>query len=67
MTAKIVKDIAKFAEKIFPRVLVATPAPPALRKVRIGKETAAGMVPPVGFLSCNRSWLLALSFWLELS
>jgi hypothetical protein len=67
LTAKIVKDIAKFSEKIFPRVLVATPAPPALRKVRIGKETAAGMVPPVCFLSFNRSWLLALSFRLKSS
>jgi hypothetical protein len=32
-----------------PRVLVETPAPPALREERIGKETAAGMVPPVFF------------------
>jgi hypothetical protein len=49
----------KFAEKIFPRVLVETPAPPALRKRRIGKETAAGIVPPVDFFSES-----ALGFWL---
>lgn len=35
----------------FPRVLAGTPAPPALREERIGKETAAGMFPPVCFLS----------------
>jgi hypothetical protein len=40
----------RFEEKIFLRVLVETPAPPAFRKERIGKETAAGMVPPVSFL-----------------
>jgi len=32
---------------------VETPAPPALREGRIGKETAAGMFPPVCFLSRN--------------
>jgi hypothetical protein len=47
LTAKIGKDFEKFAKKIIPRVLVETPAPPALRKERIGKETAAGIVPPV--------------------
>jgi hypothetical protein len=40
---------AKFAKKIVPRVLVETPAPPALREERIGKETAAGIVSPVFF------------------
>jgi hypothetical protein len=39
LTAKIAKDVAKFAKKTFPKVLVETPAPPALRKERIGKET----------------------------
>ena len=33
----------------FPKVLVETPVPPAFRKGRIGKETAAGIVPPVGY------------------
>ncbi|SPF46769.1 hypothetical protein SBA1_680023 [Candidatus Sulfotelmatobacter kueseliae] len=31
-------------------MLVETPAPPALRKERIGKETTAGDVPPARFL-----------------
>jgi hypothetical protein len=44
-----------------PRVLVETPAPPALREERIGKETAAGMVPPVCFLR------MALAFGSRLS
>jgi hypothetical protein len=59
LTAEIAKDFAKVAKKIFPRVLVETPAPPAFCRERIGKETAAGMVPPVCFLS-----LTALGFWL---
>jgi hypothetical protein len=32
LTANIAKEAAKFAEKIFPKVPVETPAPPALRK-----------------------------------
>jgi hypothetical protein len=40
------QGIAKFAKKVNPRVLVETPAPPALRKERIGKEAPAGMFPP---------------------
>jgi len=51
LTAEIAKNLAKVAEKSFPRVLVETPAPPAFRKECIGKETAAGNVPPVCFLS----------------
>jgi hypothetical protein len=53
LTAEIAENLAEFAERIFPRVLVETPAPPALPKERIGKETATGMVPPVCFLSHN--------------
>jgi hypothetical protein len=53
LTAEIAEEVAEFAKKIFPRALVGTPAPPALRKGRIGKETAAGVVPPVCFLSVN--------------
>jgi len=34
------EGIAKVVEENSPRVLAATPAPPALRKERIGKETA---------------------------
>jgi hypothetical protein len=45
LTAKIAKTVAKFAKKIFPRVLVETPAPPALREERIGKETACRDYP----------------------
>jgi len=66
LTAKIAKDSAKlakkkFAKKIIPKVPVETPAPPALRKERIGKETAAGIVPPVCVfsLAAFSSWLLA--------
>jgi len=59
LTAKIAKDFAKVAKKIVPRVLVETPAPPALRKECIGKETAAGIVPPVCLFSSAAfsSWL----------
>jgi hypothetical protein len=49
LIAKIAETSAKLAEKIFPRVTVETPLPPALREERIGKETAAGMVPPACF------------------
>jgi hypothetical protein len=59
LTAKVAKEVAKFAKRIIPRVQVETPAPPALRKERIGKETAAGMIPPVCVLSKS-----ALGFWL---
>jgi len=61
LTAKIAKDFAKVAKKIVPRVLVETPAPPALCKERIGKETVVGIVPPVCLFSSTAfsSWLLA--------
>jgi hypothetical protein len=50
---------AEFAEKFAPRtprktaprVQVETPAPPAIREDRIGKEAAAGIVPSCVFLS----------------
>ena len=60
---RIAREVAEFAEKSFPRVLVETPAPPALRKGRIGKETAAGVFPACLFsfnqLLAFGSWLLA--------
>jgi hypothetical protein len=61
LTAEIAKDFAKVAKEIVPRVLVETPAPPVLCKERIGKETAAGIVPPVCVFSAAAfgSWLLA--------
>jgi len=42
---------------------VGTPAPPALREERIGKETAAGMVPPVCFPSRNSHWSMVVRRW----
>jgi cyclic pyranopterin phosphate synthase len=49
-------------------VLVETPAPPALRRERIGKETTAGMFfPPVRFLSLISLWTLARGSWLNRS
>src|SRR2546423_367858 len=39
-----------FAQRPPERVLAKTPAPPALGMERIGKETAAGILPPVYFL-----------------
>jgi hypothetical protein len=58
---------AEDAEKIsrrpqrrrIPRVRAETPAPPALRKERIGKEAPAGMFPPAS-LFLNK--LLAVGF-----
>jgi hypothetical protein len=50
LTAKSAKKFRGVRKKHFPRVLVETPAPPALREERIGKETAAGTFPPACFL-----------------
>jgi hypothetical protein len=41
-------------------VLVETPTPPALRNERIGKETAAGVFPPVVSFQLKH---LAISTW----
>jgi cyclic pyranopterin phosphate synthase len=49
LTAKLAKNPRKAREGNLPRVLVETPAPPALRKERIGKEAPAGMLPPACF------------------
>jgi hypothetical protein len=66
VTAEIAEHFAEFAKKI-PRVLVGTPAPPALRKERIGKETDAGTVPPVCFLFVISLLAFGSSLWFDRS
>jgi hypothetical protein len=59
LTAKFAKTPAKFAKKINPRVLVETPAPPALCEERIGQGSACR-----DFSACVSfsNQLLAVSF-----
>jgi hypothetical protein len=56
---RIAGEVAEFAEKILPRVLVETPAPPALRKGALERRQLPGCFPPVCFLF---NQLLVLGF-----
>jgi hypothetical protein len=42
LTAEIAEDLVKFAEKIFPRVLVETPAPPAFFRNALERKQPPG-------------------------